>query len=37
MFRKSPAAAAQTYPEEDIKALNAAKEFLVKVGAVNGD
>ena len=37
MFRKSPAAAAQTYPEEDIKALNAAKEFLVKVGADNGD
>jgi hypothetical protein len=27
---------AQAYPEEDIKALNAAKEFLVKIGAVNG-
>lgn len=36
LFQK-PAPTSQTYPEEDIKALNAAKEFLVKVGAVNGD
>lgn len=34
---QKPTPEAQTYPEEDIKALNAAKEFLVKVGAVNGD
>jgi len=32
----SPASNAQTYPEDDIKALNAAKEFLVRIGAVNG-
>ena len=31
-----PASNAQTYPADDIKALNAAKEFLVKIGAVNG-
>lgn len=36
IFSGGSATAASPYPEEDIKALDAAKQFLVKAGAVKG-
>ena len=35
LFR-NPSTGAKEYPEEDIKALNAARKFLISTGAING-